>query len=186
MRTSERSSDEIAVILIRMALGIVLVHYGTDNNQRGYDILSELRETCVKERYALNVVPILNVYAGREMVDHGNVDDGVEQLRAACDDMVETGNIGNLDLATVALVETLLGRGSANDVTEAEEAVERLTASLGEAVWVSRAVSGMRLRALIARSRGDHATYEALKGQYRRAATDLGFEGHMAWAAAMP
>ena len=186
LRTSERSSDEIAVILIRMALGIVLVHYGTDNSQRGYDILSELRETCVKERYALNVVPILNVYAGREKVDQGNVDDGVEQLRAACDDMVETGNIGNLDLATVALVEALLARGSADDVIEAEEAVERLVTSLGEAVWVSRAVSGMRLRALIARSRGDHATYEALKGQYRRAATELGFEGHMAWAAAMP
>ena len=186
MQTAERSSDQIAVILVRMALGIVLVHHSAADSQRGYDILTELRETCVRERYALNSVPILNVYAARESVDHGDVNGGVEQLRATCDDMVETGNIGNLDLATVALVETLLARGSADDIAEAEVAVERLGASLGEAVWVSRAVSGMRLRALIARARGDAPAYQQLKARYRQVSTELGFEGHMAWAAAMP
>jgi class 3 adenylate cyclase len=186
MQTAERSSDQIAVVLIRMALGIVLVHHRNADSQRGYSILTELRETCIRERYALNSVPILNVYAARENVDNGDIDLGVEQLRAACDGMVETGSIGNLDLATVALVETLLARGSADDITEADLAVERLATSLGEAVWVSRAVSGMRLRALIARARGDEAAYQELKTQYRQASTDLGFEGHMAWAAAMP
>ncbi len=186
MQTAERSSDQIAVILVRMALGIVLVHHSAADSQRGYDILTELRETCVRERYALNSVPILNVYAARESVDHGDIDGGVEQLRATCDGMVETGNIGNLDLATVALVETLLARGSADDIAEAEAAVERLGASLGEAVWVVPCREWMRLRALIARARGDDPAYQQLKARYRQASTELGFEGHMAWAAAMP
>ena len=57
-----------------------------------------------------------------------------------------------------------------------EEAVGRLTASLASGYGCC-AASWMRLRALIARSRGDDATNEALKRQYRRSGHRVGFRG---------
>ncbi len=44
----------------------------------------------------------------------------------------------------------------------------------------------LRLRALLARAHGDAATYTHLRDRYRDLAKALGFEGHIAWAEAMP
>ena len=43
----------------------------------------------------------------------------------------------------------------------------------------------LRPRTLLARTRGDVDTYRDLLVRYRRRATELGFEGHMAMAAEM-
>ena len=51
---------------------------------------------------------------------------------------------------------------------------------------VIRDVSLLRIRALLARARGDEASYRDHRDRYRAMATSLGFEGHMAWAEAMP
>jgi hypothetical protein len=50
---------------------------------------------------------------------------------------------------------------------------------------VLRDVTLLRLRALLARARGDEAAYRDLAGRYRAMAESLGFEGHIAMAAAM-
>ncbi|MDT5140555.1 MAG: hypothetical protein QOD58_4817, partial [Mycobacterium sp.] len=42
------------------------------------------------------------------------------------------------------------------------------------------------LRALLARARGDDATYKDFKNRYHDTAKALGFEAHIEWAAAMP
>jgi hypothetical protein len=44
----------------------------------------------------------------------------------------------------------------------------------------------LRLRALLARADGDDKAYRGLKERYHDMARTLGFEGHMAWAEAMP
>ena len=44
----------------------------------------------------------------------------------------------------------------------------------------------LRLRALLAHARGDAVAYADLRDRYRDMARTLGFEGHMAWAEAMP
>jgi hypothetical protein len=46
-------------------------------------------------------------------------------------------------------------------------------------------VTLLRLRALLARARGDDLAYRDLVGRYRAMAESLGFEGHIAWAEAM-
>jgi hypothetical protein len=51
--------------------------------------------------------------------------------------------------------------------------------------FVMREIWPLRLRALLARSRGDEAGYRALRDRYRDMATSLGFEGHMKWAEEM-
>ena len=43
----------------------------------------------------------------------------------------------------------------------------------------------LRLRALLARARGDDVAYRDLASRYRAMAESLGFEGHIAWAEAM-
>jgi adenylate cyclase len=43
----------------------------------------------------------------------------------------------------------------------------------------------LRLRALLARARGDETGYRGFRDRYRALATSLGFEGQMKWAEAM-
>ena len=83
------------------------------------------------------------------------------------------------------LVETLLDRGAEGDVTEAEAAIERLAAAPADEGLAIRDIWLLRLRALLARARGDDVAYRDLVGRYRAMAESLGFEGHIAWAEAM-
>ena len=82
-------------------------------------------------------------------------------------------------------METLLDRRAEGDVAEAEAAIARLAAAPADGS-VIRDVWLLRLRALLARARGDEAGYRDLRDRYREMATSHGFEGHMQWAAAMP
>jgi hypothetical protein len=69
-------------------------------------------------------------------------------------------------------------------VAEAESAIERLAVAPIDDLVV-RDVTELRLRALVAKARGDQATYRDYRDRYRAMANELGFEGHMAWAEAM-
>jgi hypothetical protein len=44
----------------------------------------------------------------------------------------------------------------------------------------------LRLRALLAQACGDDIIYRDYRDRYRDMAKTLGFEGHIAWAEAMP
>ena len=49
-----------------------------------------------------------------------------------------------------------------------------------------RDVMVLRLRTLLAKARKDEAAYRDLRERYRSMANSFGYEGHMAWAEAMP
>jgi class 3 adenylate cyclase len=186
LQVAERSSDDVALVLVRLALGIALIHHGPADRQRGFDVLAQLRDTCVKERYALNVVPICDVYAAREKAELGDLDGAVKELRIIADDLFTTAHFSNCDLATVALVETLLARGGDGDLAEAGAALDRLANVSVDFPWVARDIILLRLRALLAEADGDEASYCDYRDRYRDMARTLGFEGHIAWAEAMP
>ncbi len=80
----------------------------------------------------------------------------------------------------------LLARGADSDLIEAETTIDRLASFLDEHGWAGGRVGLLRLRALQARARGDVAGYRDLRDRYRAMAKSLGFEGHIAWAEAMP
>jgi adenylate cyclase len=82
--------------------------------------------------------------------------------------------------------ETLLDRGADSDLTEAQEAIDRLANLPGDEGWVLCDITLLQLRALLAHARGDKAAYRDHRDRYRAMATSLGFEGHMKWAEAMP
>ena len=88
--------------------------------------------------------------------------------------------------ATGVLVQTLLDRAGDGDATEAEAAVERLATAPADEGLVIREIWLLRLNALLARARGDDTVYREYRDRHHDMAKTLGFEGHIAWAEAMP
>jgi hypothetical protein len=185
MQLAEKSSEDIALVLIRMTLGLALVESQTRDVDRGYEILAQLREMCIKERYAMNIIAPLELYAGHMMLAQGDADEAVSCARSGLDEMFRSENFGNSAPGTNTFVETLLARRAVGDLTDAEVAIERLAGTLPEQRSAIRDIYVLRLRALLANARGDDA-YRDLRDGYRAMAIDLGFEGHMKWAAEMP
>jgi hypothetical protein len=131
-------------------------------------------------------LPIVSVYLARERARCGDRDDAIPLIRAAVDHLFREGRLLLWDVPAIGvLVETLLDRGADADVAEAEAAIERLAAAPADEGLVMREVWLLRLRALLARARGDDAAYTDLRDRYRDMAKSLGFEGHIAWAEAM-
>ena len=83
-------------------------------------------------------------------------------------------------------METLLDRGANGDAADAEAAIERLAAAPADDRLVIREICLLRRRALLARAQSDETAYRDYRDRHRDMATSLGYEGHMAWAEAMP
>ena len=108
-------------------------------------------------------------------------------MRAAVDDLFREGQLLAWGVpATGVLVETLLDRGADADVAEAEAAIERLAAAPTDDRLAVRDIWLLRLQALLARAHGDAAAYAHFRDRYRDMARSLEFDGHIAWAEAMP
>jgi hypothetical protein len=71
-------------------------------------------------------------------------------------------------------------------VAEAEAAITRLADAPADDGLVIRGIWLLRLRALLARAHGDDTAYRDYRDRYRDMARSLEFEGHIAWAEAMP
>ena len=76
-------------------------------------------------------------------------------------------------------METLLERGAEGDLAEAQEAIDRLANLPADEGSAMREITLLRLRALLARARGDDVAYRDLVSRYRAMAESLGFEGHI-------
>jgi adenylate cyclase len=87
-----------------------------------------------------------------------------------------------LGAGVTAFVEALLQRGGEADVSEAAAAIEQLSAVSTEPDFVVFDVALLRLRALLARARGDEASYRNFAERYKATAASFGFEGHLALA----
>ena len=125
-----------------------------DRRRRGFEVLAELRDMCVKKHFALNAVASLEAFAAQTMAARGDLDGAIVQLRSAADDAFHSGNFAVAEGVTEVLVETLLARGGEGDVAAAEAAVDRLVAALPHASGTHTALVVLRLRALVARASG--------------------------------
>jgi class 3 adenylate cyclase len=188
LRIAERSSDDLALAWARLALGVALVHRHTAaERDRGQTLLAEVSDEFLRRGYAMAELPIVNVYLARERARSGDRDDAIPLMRAAVDHLFREGRLLGWGVpATGVLVETLLDRGADGDVAEAEAAIERLAAAPADEGLAMRDIWLLRSRALLARARGEGVKYLEFVNCYRDMATSLGFEGHIAWAEAMP
>jgi class 3 adenylate cyclase len=188
LRSAERSGDDHALTLTQVTLAVALVHRPTDTERdRGQQLLDELSDVFLRPGYLLVDRPIVEVYSARERARCGDRDGAIPVMRAAVDHLFREGRLllwGTS--ATSVLVEILLDRGAETDVAEAEAAIERLAAAPGDEGLVIRDIRLLQLRAVLAQARGDESAYRDYRDRYRAMAKSLGFEGHIAWAEAMP
>jgi hypothetical protein len=189
LRIAERSGDDLAVSNARATMGMALVHRQTAGERdRGHTLLAEISEVFLRQGYLLAEIPMINVYLARERARRGEFDDAIPLMRAAVDHLFRQGELllGYGIPATGVLVETLLARSAENDVAEAEAAIERLASAPADEGLVMLDILLLRLRALLARAHDDADACADFRDRYRDMARTLGFEGHIAWAEAMP
>jgi hypothetical protein len=189
LRIAERSGDDMALVFARAALGVALVHRHTDaERDRGQKLLAEVSDVFQRRGHNLSDLAFVKVCLARERARRGDRDEAIPLGFAAVGDPVPEGELlawGYAIPAMGVLVETLLDRGAEADVAEAEAAIERLAAAPIDDDLPMRDIWLLRVRALLARAHGDKAGYRDYRDRYRAMATELGFEGHMAWAEAM-
>jgi hypothetical protein len=131
-----------------------------------------------------SLVPLTELLAAPERTRRGDRDAAIPAMRNAVDQLDQEGRLGYGVWGTGALVEALLERGAEGDLAEAQEAIDRL-ANLPDDGSAVVDITLLRLRALLARARGDDVGYRDLASRHRAMAESLGFEGHIAWAEAM-
>jgi adenylate cyclase len=185
LQLTERSGDDIALLLARSARGITLVHQHGPERERGWELLAQVRDAAVEQRFTLTIVPVVDIHLAREKARSGDLDGAVGLARAVVDDLFSSGGTIWSAPATAVLVESLLRRATEGDIAEAQTAIDRLAAVPTDPGFVLHEIWLLRLRALLARGCDDEAGYRHYRDRYRKSATELGFEGHLALAEAM-
>jgi adenylate cyclase len=186
MEMAEHSGDDFAVDGARVSRGLVLINQGDSQRAAGFALLAQYREAHLRHGYAKNVARTVDTEIAKEKARTGDIDGAIQLARAVVDFTFNAGDMLSLGEATRVLVESLLQRGTSADLKEAQAAIDRLAAEPTDPGFVLFEVPLLRLRSLLARARGDAATYAQFRDRYRDMAKTLGFEGHIALAEAMP
>jgi adenylate cyclase len=182
---AERSGDEIALHITRFARGITLAHQDGPERDAGIALLTQVRDAAVQQRFALEIVPVVDIHLAKEKARCGDLDGAVELARAVAEDLFGSGGTIWSAPATAVLVEALLRRCGFGDLADAQAAIDRLAGVPTDPGFVLNEIWLLRLRALLACAHGDETGYRDYRDRYRTMATALGFEGHIAWAEAM-
>jgi hypothetical protein len=182
---AERAGDDFSLDMARLTHGLVLVYGDECDHAAGLELLDRYRQASARHEYTKKSVRWADAETAKHFAALGNFDDAIELARLAVDFLHDSGEMTSLGPAVTVLVESLLGEGSDSGVAQADAAVERLAAVPTDPGFVLHELPLLRLRALLARSRGDEPAYLGYRDRYRAMANDLGFEGHMATAAAM-
>jgi adenylate cyclase len=186
MEMAQHSGDDFQVDAARVSRGLVLIHQDDSQRAAGFALLAEFREANLRHGYAKTVVRTVDTEIAKEKARTGDIDGAIQLARAVVDYTFDAGDMLSLGEATRVLVESLLQRGTNADLEEAQAAIDRLAAEPTDPGYVLFEVPLLRLRALLAQSHGDAATYAQFRDRYRGMAKRLGFEGHIALAEAMP
>ncbi|WP_118914174.1 ATP-binding protein [Mycobacterium shigaense] len=183
---AEQTGDDLGLDLARGARGIVLIHNGGSDRATG---LALLVSVCEREgawqRSFSSMLAITEAYVAREKARRGAIDEALESARHAVEHLTAAGSLMWNMPATAALVDVLLTRRLARDVAEAEAVIERWTSATCELGVTLHEIWSLRMRAQLARARKEESDFRDFRDRYRRKAADLGFEGHVALAAAM-
>jgi hypothetical protein len=185
--TAEATSNDVALIVAEYGLGgLLLGRDGAADRHRGLELMVHVRDMSLRKQVGQQMVPIHELWIARESARRGDRDAAIAVMRQAVDELHQAGRPFYGVWGSGVLVRTLLERGTQGDLAEAQEAIDRLAnlrADHGSAILE---ITLLRLRAPLARACGDDVAYRDLVSRYRAMAESLGFEGHIAWADAMP
>jgi adenylate cyclase len=182
---ARQSGENLALFMAETTQGVVLVCREPSDRKAGLEFLERGRQSALNHRFMMAIPPVADSYIAREMARAGDVDGAIELARSAIHPLFATHRCIDSALAATAFVEVLLQRGGQRDVDDAQAAIDWLAAVPTEEGFVLNEITLLRLRALLARATGEDADYRNFRDRYRKMATDLGFEGHIEWAAEM-
>ena len=187
LQTAEASSYDLALSMAEYTLGVALLsRAAAADRNRGLELMAQARDIWLRNQIALQMVPVVELWAARERARRGDRDAAIPLMRKAVDELHREERFGYSVWGTGLLVETLLERGAEGDLAEAQEAIDRLANLRTDHSSAMLEITLLRLTALLARTGGDDVAYRDLVSRYRAMAESLGFEGHIAWAEAMP
>jgi class 3 adenylate cyclase len=184
VQTAQWAGNDYALSLAEYALGVALLYReeATDRH-RGLELMTQVLEW--QGEHVPYLVPVTELLAAPEKARRGERDAAIPVMRNAVDELHQAGRLGYGVWGSCVLVESLLERGAEGDLAEAQEAIDRLANVWADDGSAMREITLLRLRTLLARTRGDNDAFRDLVGRYRTMAESLGFEGHIAWAEAM-
>ena len=186
LHNAEKSGDDAALALAQVAHGLLLTHAASPTDVgTGLELMSKAREAQLRQRNLLGVA-MVDIRRALLKADTGDVDDAIAIARATVNELTESGEVLICGAANAAFVTALLLRGNDTDMDEAQAAIDRLAATSVEPGFVVNELSLLRMRVLVARAQGDDTAYRDLVDRYHGMAKRLGFQGHTAWAEAMP
>ena len=187
-RIAERSGDDMALSFTWATLGVGLVHRNTAaERDRGHKLLAEVGDVFVRRGHNLGDLPLVNVYVARERARRGDRDEAIPLMRAAVDHLFREGGLLLWSIPTTGvLVETLLVAAATVTWPKPRPRSSGSRTRQPTTGWSIREIWLLRLRARLARAKGDEARYRDYRDRYRALAASLSFEGHMAMAEAMP
>ncbi len=180
-----RSANNTAVAYALLNRATTLIHHDAEDTAAGLEFLAEAREMIVNEQLIVTLRRMSDIEVARERARSGDLDGAIDLATTVLDEQFDTGEMIFRGPATTALVEALLSRGSAADIKDAELAVDRLAAVPTEPGFVLHELPLLRLRALLARARGDEPGYQRFLERFRDRASEADFEGYLAQAEAM-
>jgi adenylate cyclase len=184
LRISERSGDDVSLAWSRTAHGIVLVRLHDGDHAAGLDLLAKGRQQAFRHGDLLTVT-MADIQTAECKAHTGDIGAAIEIARATVGHLFDCGEANFRGPASTVLAESLLCRGTEQDLQEAQTTIDRLAACPTDPGFVLYELPLLRLRALLARARNDELAYGEFARRYCAMATSLGFEGHIAIAEAM-
>jgi adenylate cyclase len=182
LRIAEESSDDLMLVGIQMTRGITLFRRDDPERAVGFDILNRVRH--VAAGHATIAALLVDIHIAEEKAHRGDLDDAIALSESVVNNQFDTGEMIYRGPATAILVESLLARGAHGDLEAAQATNDRLAAVPVDPGFVLHELPLLRLRAQLARARGNDR-YRDFRDKYRNRAVELRFEGHIAAAEAM-
>jgi adenylate cyclase len=156
---AEQSGDDLALDLAQGVRGLALAYQDGAERERGFELLAKTRERAVNDRFTMTILPMVDIHTARERARTGDIAGSLALARNVVEDLLNSGGCIWTTLALSVLVETLVQRGGVGDLDEAESALARLASIPNDPGFVVHEITLLRLRALLARARGDQAAY---------------------------
>jgi adenylate cyclase len=185
LEIAQWSGNNTAVAYALLNRAVTLIHTDSVERTAAFDFLARAREMFVDEQLIVTLRRMADLEFARERARSADLGGAIELATTVLAEQFDTGEMVFRGPATAVLVEALLSRGSAADIEDAQRAIDRLAAVPTEQGFVLHELPLLRLRALLARARGDEPSYRQFVARFRARAAETDFEGYLAQAEAM-
>ncbi|BBX06456.1 cyclase [Mycolicibacterium aichiense] len=175
VQTAEGSSNP-ALSIATWTLAVALLDSeSADARRRGLELMARVRDMWVQEPIEF-LIPVADFCSAAQRCRQGERAAVLPVIRDAVANLHRAGRPFFGVLGIRALVETLAYDGDEADLAEAQQAIEFLSSWLGDTGSAVVTMTELRLRALLARCRGDDPAYHVLTERYRAMTRALDFD----------